>query len=353
MKKLGLRAIGTFSVLVMFLACQKETSVENGGFSGSAQGTLTDSLGNCKGIKVNGSYIVDTTLGDANYINVNVNFTTQGKYLFSSDTVNGVWFLDSGFALSTGASVIKVKGKGKPLLAKTSTFTLGFNGNYCSFTVTATASGATGGGGTSTGSSGDYLPTTAGSTWAYRYLPKLGVDSFTVKVAPTQILIDSLSYAQFATSLGDTFYFAKNSTIGNYYALSTIDFDYTFLFDSIPSLFITYPILKESANVNDSWESPEYGTVKLVTSTTEYGKAKAVFTIISKNTAPYTVGGKTYQNVINVQRQIKFMPTGGTYRTLLTGNTYYAKGYGMIDQVINTSSTATQAVTLLRAPTIN
>jgi hypothetical protein len=355
MRKMTLRAVITFFMFGMFLACQKETSVENGGFAGAAQGTLTDSVGNCKGITVSGSYVVDTTLGDSNYIKVNINFTTQGKYLLSSDTVNGMWFLDSGYALSTGAAVVKVRGKGKPLLGKASTFTLGFNGNYCSFIVTASGTGsATGGntGGTVTGSNGDYFPTTSNSIWAYRYLPKLGTtDTFNVQVAPTQILIDSLSYSQFATSLGDTFYFAKNSTIGNYYALSTIDFDYTFLFDSIPSFYITYPILKENANVNDTWQSPEYGTVKLGT---QYGKAKAVFTIITKNTVPYTIGGKTYQNVINVKRDIQFQAVGtNTYTSLLTGNTYYAKGYGMIDQVINTSSTTTQAVSLIRTPTIN
>ena len=357
MKKLSIRLTLLFSIFSFFLACQKELSLENGGFAGAAQGTLTDTLGYCQNIVVNGNYVVDSILGDNNYILVNVNFTTQGKYNISSDTVNGFWFNDSGFVLNTGATIVKIRGKGKPLLNKTSTFTLSFNGNTCGFNVTSTgtATGGGGGGGTPPPAT-DYFPITAGSTWTYRYTPKLGtVDTFKVTVAPTQINIDSLNYAQFATSLTDTFYFAKNTTIGNYYALSTIDFDYVSLFDSVPPFYITYPFLKTSANVNDSWTTPEYGIVKLVSgtnNTVEYGKTKAVFTIISKNTVPYTVGGTTYQNVINVKREIMFMPNSGTYRSLITGNSYYAKGYGLIDQVIGTSPN-TQSISTIRTPTIN
>ena len=359
MKKLTIRITMVLSIFCLLLACQKELSTENGGFAGTAQGTLTDSLGNCKSITINGNYAVDSTLGDNNYLLVNVNFTTQGKYYILSDTVNGIWFLDSGYVLNTGQALVKIRGKGKPLLAKSVDFTLSFNGNVCGFSVvTTTGSGSPGngggGGGTGTGNGTDYFPTTAGSTWTYRYTPKLStIDTFKVIVAPLQVKVDSLSYAQFATSLGDTFYFAKNNSIGNYYALSTVDFDYTNLFDSLPNLYITYPFLKESANVNDSWETQEYGTVKLSTSATtaEYGKTKAVFTIVSKNTVPYTVGGVTYQNVINVKREIKFQPNSGTYRSLSIGNSYYAKGYGLIDQVIGTSPNQ-QAVSTIRGPTI-
>ncbi len=357
MKKSILRITIVFTLLCTFFACQKELSVENGGFSGVAQGTLLDSSGNCKNIIVSGSYVVDSTLGDSNYIKLSVNFTSQGKYQISSDTVNGIWFLDSGFALNTGSILVKVKGKGKPLLPKSSDFLINFNGNTCSFTITATGSVSSGGSGGGTGGSGtggDYFPTTSGSAWTYQYLPKLGsVDTFRVTAAASTIDIDSLTYSKFGTSLGDTFYYAKNASIGNYYTYSTVDFDYTFLFDSVPGFYIHYPILKERANVGDSWESGEYGTVKLATNTGgfEYGKAKIVFTIISKNTATYTIGGKTYENVINVKREIKFMPNNGTYRTVLTGNTYFAKGYGMIDQVLG-SSPNTQSISLVRTPSI-
>jgi hypothetical protein len=148
--------------------------------------------------------------------------------------------------------------------------------------------------------------------------------------------------------LQDTFYFAKDLK-GTYYAYSTVDFDYTFLFDSIPSKFISYPFLKDNVPVASTWETPLYGTVKLVTgTTTEYGDTKAVFTIIDKNTVSHAAGGTTYSNVINVKREIMFKPTGSnTFRLILTGNSYYAKNFGLIDQVIGT-----QSVPLFNAPVI-
>ena len=354
MKKSTLRISILVSVFCIFMACKKEFSIENGGFGGAAQGELVDSLGNCKSSTVMGDYKVDTALvPTSNYVLINVNFTAQGKYKIYTDTINGMWFLDSGFAISTGANVIKLKGYGKPILPKTTTFTIYFNNNVCSFSVSVngSASGGSGGGGNGTG--GDYFPTTVGSTWTYQYIPKLGtIDTFKVTVAQGQVTRDTLSYAQFGTSLMDTFYFAKDGK-GTYYSLSTVDFDYTFLFDSVPNFFISYPFLKESANVGDSWQTSEYGTVKLVTGTTkEYGKAKAVFTIVSKNTNPYTVAGKTYSNVIDVKREIFFLPNtaNAVYRSLLVGDSYYAKGYGLIDQVLNTSPP--QSISLYRTPTI-
>ncbi len=80
-------------------------------------------------------------------------------------------------------------------------------------------------------------------------------------------------------------------------------------------------------------------------------KAKAVFTVVSKNTVPYTIGGQTYQNVINIKRDIMFMPDNTTtFQLLLSGNSYYAKNYGLIDQVF--VSTPAQSVSLFSTPVI-
>ena len=127
MKKITPRLAIILSVFCLFMACKKELSLENGGFSGTAQGELVDSLGNCKNITIRGNYNVDTALTNNNYVLVNVNFTATGKYKIYTDTVNGMWFLDSGFAISTGQSVVKIKGKGTPILGKKTDFTLLFN----------------------------------------------------------------------------------------------------------------------------------------------------------------------------------------------------------------------------------
>lgn len=347
MKLINLRIFSVLLACTVLIACEKEYSLENGGFSMTARGTLLDSLGNCKQITVSGSYKVDVPLTTTNFLQANVNFITTGKYQISSDTVNGMWFQDSGFVLSTGASKVKIKGFGKPLLPKTSVFTLRFNGTSCNFSVTTSGSGGTGGGGV------DYFPTTTASNWTYKYDPKIGnLDTFRVTVAEQTLTVDSLEYFKFGTSLEDTFLFAKNSSIGNYYALSTIDFDYVFIFDSVPGYLITYPFLKERAAINESWETQEYGIVKLVTGgVEELGVSKAVFTILSKNNVPYTIGGNTYQNVIAVKRDIQFKPTNGTFRSVLTGISYYAKGYGLIDQVIGVIPNSL-SISVTRQPTI-
>ena len=356
MKNLTKRLAILLSVFYMFMACNKELSLENGGFSGLAQGELVDSLGNCKNVTIRGTYAVDTPLTNNNYVLVNVNFTATGKYKIYTDTINGMWFIDSGFAISTGQTVVKVKGKGTPILGKKSNFYLFFNNNLCSFSITPTGTGSTGGGsGGGSGSKGDYFPTTTGSTWTYQYIPKIGTtDTVKVTVAADQFTVpgDTLLYSKFETSIPYPYYFAKNG-LGSYYTYGTLEFDYIFLFDSIPNTLISYPFLKENAIVNDTWVTGEYGTVKLGSgSSAQYGKAKAVFTIISKNTIPHTIGGKTYSNVINVQRDIQFLSnaSGSSYQVVLSGNSYYAKDYGLIDQVFATNPV--QSVSLFRTPTI-
>ncbi|MEN9686929.1 MAG: hypothetical protein RLZZ28_2715, partial [Bacteroidota bacterium] len=200
MTRLSLRLCFLLCTFFMFIACQKEYSIENGSFSGNAQGELIDSLGNCKSATAVGNYIVDTALvSTKNYVNININFTSQGKYKIYSDTVNGMWFIDSGFAVSTGTAVIKLKGYGTPILPKTNTFAVVFNNNLCNFSITTTGSGGGGGGGggTSTGNSDDYFPNTTGSKWVYQYVPKLGsIDTFSVIAAPGLITIDTLSYTK-------------------------------------------------------------------------------------------------------------------------------------------------------------
>ena len=348
MKSSAFKLINLLIITVLMASCEKEFSLENGGFSMIARGTLLDSLGNCKQIGVKGNYKVDVTLTSTNFIQANVNFITTGKYLIQSDTVNGIWFRDSGFVLNTGALKVNIKGFGKPLLAKTSVFTLQFNGTFCTFPVTTTGSGNAGGGGN------DYFPTTEASNWTYQIIPNIGsLDTFRITVADDTFTIDSLEYFKFGTSYEDTFYFAKNTTIGNYYALKTPEFDYVYIFDSIPNYLLLYPFLKESAAGNESWQTPEYGTVKFEASpgNYEYGDTKAIFTILSKNTVPYTIGGNTYQNVIAVRRDIWFKPINGSYRIILTGISYYAKGFGLIDQVLGITPNTT-SISITRQPTI-
>jgi hypothetical protein len=326
--------------LVLF-SCKKEYSLENVQFQGNAIYSLQDSAGNCTTADVHGTYKADSTLSDSSYVNIHVNFTTTGKYYFTSDTVNGLWFIDSGYALVTGPAVIKLKGYGQPILPVTSSYLINNNAKGCGFSITAA-------------SADDYLPSTNASTWRFQYVPAVlstggaKIDSFDVTVTPPTITYNSRTYIQYATSLLDTFYFAKQSN--DYYEFGTPDFDYTFVFDKVDN-FAEYIYLKTNQPVGTTWESitpvgVSYGAAWGLTSKT--GLAKDVFTIVEVN-LPHTVAGITFQNVIGVRRDIMFQETGTTnYIKEMDGIAWYAKGVGLIDQAINLPGGKTENIPLIR-----
>jgi hypothetical protein len=327
------------AALFVLNGCQKELSIENGAALSGAQGTLLDSLGNCKSAILRGTYIMDSTLTDSNYVYIQVNFTGTGKYFVGTDTLNGIWFCDSGYALVTGSKILKLKGYGTPILPISNNFLVKFNNEYCSFSCNCTAGS-------------DYLPTTVGSTWTFQYLPGLttstgSLDSFNLTVVPQFIPYNGKNYYQYATSLLDTFYYAK---LGDtYYEYGTVDFDYTSIFDGIGT-FIEYPYLKDKQPVGTTWESGEetvqfggfYGT------TSTPGLAKTVFTISAINQT-FTIAGKTLTGVTTVKREIYFKATGAAgFTKVLSGTASYAKGIGLIDQYIALSSTTAQTIPVIR-----
>ncbi len=330
-----------FLIVIFFSACSKELSLEVSGLGGVATGTLTDSAGNCKNIVVKGVYVVGQSAGDSNYALVNVNFTTQGKYKITSDTVNGLWFIDSGFATQKGAMQIKVKAKGKPILPQQSDFVLTFNTSLCTFSLTSV----------NPGTNNDYFPNTFGSSWTYQFIPPLASppNSFTTTVLTSTYPIDTLTYFEFqqADSMNNksSYYFAKDGK-GTYYAYSTIEFDYTTVLDSIVPVaqsYTSYPFMKESANLGDTWTVSQPGTSWYKG---QSGTAQALFTVIQKGTS-YIAGGTTYSDVIAMKREIQFQPTGTSgFTKIAEGTAYYARGTGLVDQMFPRGNGTTQAITL-------
>ncbi len=323
----------------LLVACQKELSFEGAGLGGVAEGVLTDLSGACQDADIRGEYVVDQAMGDSNYAIINVTFTKQGKYKIFTDTVNGIWFIDSGFALTTGATKIKLKAYGKPILPNTVDLALTFGSSVCSFPVSATLTG-------SAGSNTDYFPNTTNSTWTYELLPTTspGTDTFRITVTDETSLVDNNLFKKFALTPGnDPYYFSKDN-LGNYFAYSTIDFDYTYIFDDPPTSYISYIFLKDNVPVGTTWETQELGGLKL---NGQSGVAKASFAIMGKDVT-HAVLGTTYSNVINVKRTILFKPDGGTsFVTVLEGNSYYAKGFGLVDQVFVISG-STQSMSLIK-----
>lgn len=137
MKRLILIAVPV--CLFIILSCQKEYSVETGSNSVSA-GTLKDSLGDCQPILINGTYTENQSLTAANFVNVTLNVSSAGKYKVSTDTMNGFWFIDSGFFSSPGTYVVKLSGGGKPILAIQTDFTVSYGSSSCDFSITPNAS---------------------------------------------------------------------------------------------------------------------------------------------------------------------------------------------------------------------
>lgn len=321
-------------------SCKKEYSLENARLQGNAIYSLQDSAGNCTLAEVHGNYKADSTLSDSNYVYIHVNFTTTGKYYFSSDTLNGIWFIDSGYVQVTGPTTIKLKAWGQPILPNTSTFLINNNASGCGFTITTVAAD-------------DYLPSTNASSWRFQYLPPVlssggsKIDSFDVTVTPPTIAFNGKTYIQYATTLLDTFYFAKQGN--DYYEFGTLDFDYTFIYDKVDN-FIEYIYLKTNQPVGTSWESPtvgvSYGGAWGGSSTT--GLAKDVFTIVSVNQT-HSVAGNLFPNVIGVRRDIMFQATGTTnFIKVMDGIAWYAKGVGLIDQAINLPLGKTENIPLIR-----
>jgi hypothetical protein len=133
--------------MLAFIACQRELDFE--GTNGVSEGTLkTDAGGNCLPSTVYGTYRVDSTLTNANYIEVQVNATFTGTYDIKSDTVNGYSFRGTGSIANPGLNTIKLFGSGKPVAAGINTFIVRYGTSSCAIGVTVIGPG--GGSGTST-----------------------------------------------------------------------------------------------------------------------------------------------------------------------------------------------------------
>jgi len=124
---------------VIFMACQKETSFEQGNSTTSVGSLSVDASGNCLGAVVSGTYMKDTAIKTSNYVDVSVQVDTVGTYTISSDTVNGYYFKATGTFGATGTATVRLVGGGKPLAIGTNIFRVTYNGTVCDFTVVVTA----------------------------------------------------------------------------------------------------------------------------------------------------------------------------------------------------------------------
>lgn len=129
-----------FTILsLLFFACQKEMSFEQGITDSSVGSLSADGAGACMGAVVSGTFYKDSVLNTSHFANVNVNVDTAGGYVISTDTIQGYFFAASGKFTTTGAQLVKLKGSGKPLSVGTHIFTVKYNGTTCEFSVSVIA----------------------------------------------------------------------------------------------------------------------------------------------------------------------------------------------------------------------
>ena len=126
------------------MACKKEYSYEKGKLNPSAGSLQSGTTGDCLGSVVQGTYKVDTTLTDSNYVDVKVDVTTAGDYRVSTDTINGFYFSATGVFTATGENTVRLQGNGRPQTVGTNIFTVTYDSTQCTFSVTALP-GASGG----------------------------------------------------------------------------------------------------------------------------------------------------------------------------------------------------------------
>lgn len=136
-----IKTLALFLMTALFVvSCQKEYSEENGG--GSAAGSLkADGTGECLPSTVQGIYMAGTALAATNYIDVDVDFTSAGSYIITSDIVNGYSFSGAGIVTTTGVQTVRLKGSGTPAAAGANTFTVTFGLTECNIVVDVLAAG--------------------------------------------------------------------------------------------------------------------------------------------------------------------------------------------------------------------
>lgn len=338
----------------LLVACSKELSTEGPGFGGIATGTLLDSSSICKAATIKGQYKELEVLTDSNYVLVSVNFTTQGKYTIFTDTVNGIWFRDSGFAFVQGANTIKLKGNGSPILPGTFTFQVNFGNSTCFFDITTIGSVNNG------ASTNDYLPITANGYINYELTPAFPavggslIPEFRATISsglyPQTYQTAIRNYTRYTTNIGDQVFLRKDGT-GKYYQYGTPEFDYLYIYDTIVNnLKMDFTYLDESKNPGQFYETDSLYVGANINGTLQYGWAKLRITTLYKG-RQMSLLGTLYTDIITVKRELLLKLDGSTtYAPLnLQAELSYAKGIGLVDQRVyesTASGTTVQAITI-------
>ena len=300
---------------VFVMACKKEYSYEKGKLNPSAGSLQSGATGDCLGSVVHGTYKVDTSLNDSNYVDVKVDVTTAGDYTIRTDTINGFYFSAAGSFTATGENTVRLQGNGKPQTVSTNIFIVTYDSTICTFLINV--SGAI-----------DYFPRTAQSNWSCEF-DNNPMDTVFKNVIPQTKSAMGNTYNIFMFNDGsgaDTLgYFRKAS--GDYYEY----LDVANLFGLDHDVWGEYIFLKDNAAAGTSWTSSQFTDTYTTSSGTVPISVRFKETIQQKDIA-VTVQGTTYQNTIVVLEESEYSLDGGaTWSAAWFSSTkYYTRNVGLI-----------------------
>ena len=124
--------------LMLLAACQRELFFDESPAPPSALYSFVSANDSCSNPVIEGQYRQTQELNDSNHIILQVDVTRAGNYRVSTDTINAVYFQDSGIFTATGRQTIRLRGNGVPAAAGRFLFT----GAGCGFSVDFTGNGS-------------------------------------------------------------------------------------------------------------------------------------------------------------------------------------------------------------------
>jgi len=148
----------------LFASCGKEYSYEGGpplppaDTIKTAQGYLGGAPNACTPVTIYGTYEKGFAFDSAQHIKVQATITHAGSYTVYTNTVNGIYFKDSGTIAANGTYMLNLKAYGTPIQSGNFVFTVRLNNSACTFTLQVSEAKVSG---------GDYFPDTPGSWWKY------------------------------------------------------------------------------------------------------------------------------------------------------------------------------------------
>ncbi|MDQ6608265.1 MAG: hypothetical protein M3Y85_00380, partial [Bacteroidota bacterium] len=285
----------------------------------TAQGYLGGAPNACTPFKIYGAFEKGFAFDSSHHINVTATLTHGGSYSTYTNTVNGMYFKDSGSFTGTGTRLIDLRAYGTPADTGNFVFTVHFNSSVCSFTLHV--------GKAENVDTGDYFPNTPGSWWKYVSLYKNAFyDSVTYNCLPLKQSFNNNAYSVYSFSTGrisrpDSFRVRKQE--GNYIEYAGKSFEH------LSGNYGLYEPGKEVIFLKDNVPAGTFwNTDTLVTSTQLSYKQ---FTIKQKN-GLLSINGIIYTNVITVELvyYIDNLDGTGFHQTGYVVDNSFAKNIGLI-----------------------